>query len=106
MKIELAAITSALGAIGVQKKGGKGKPPRGAPSRGPRKPPSGRRGRRRTHNRRRTRSSARAGLDKVLQLPPMGAAHRCRVHEDASGVQQAHGGCKVATVWTSEGLSV
>jgi hypothetical protein len=35
MKIDLAAITSALASIGVQKKGGKGKP------RGPRKPPSG-----------------------------------------------------------------
>jgi hypothetical protein len=41
MKIELAAIMSALAAIGVQKKGGKGKPPGGAPPRGPRKPPSG-----------------------------------------------------------------
>jgi hypothetical protein len=41
MKIELAAITSALASIGVQKKGGKGKPPGGAPTRGPRKPPSG-----------------------------------------------------------------
>jgi hypothetical protein len=41
MKIELAAITSALALIRVQKKGGKGKPPWGAPPRGPRKPPSG-----------------------------------------------------------------
>jgi hypothetical protein len=41
MKIELAAITSALASIRVQKKGGKGKPPEGAPPRGPRKPPSG-----------------------------------------------------------------
>jgi hypothetical protein len=41
MKIELAAITSALASIGVQNKGGKGKPPGGAPPRGPRKPPSG-----------------------------------------------------------------
>jgi hypothetical protein len=32
-----AAITSAPAAIGVQKKGGKGKPPGGAPPRGPRK---------------------------------------------------------------------
>jgi hypothetical protein len=37
MKMELAAITSALAAIGVQKKGGKGKPPGGAPPRGPSK---------------------------------------------------------------------
>jgi hypothetical protein len=36
MKTELAAITSALAAIGA-KKGGKGKPPGGAPPRGPRK---------------------------------------------------------------------
>jgi hypothetical protein len=40
MKAELAAITSALAAIGV-KKGGKGKPPAGAPQRGPRKPTTG-----------------------------------------------------------------
>jgi hypothetical protein len=37
MKMELAAITSALAAIGVQKKSGKPKPPGGAPPRGPRK---------------------------------------------------------------------
>jgi hypothetical protein len=37
MKMELPAITSALVAIGVQKKGGKGKPPEGAPPKGPRK---------------------------------------------------------------------
>jgi hypothetical protein len=36
MKMELAAITAALASIGVQKKGRKGKPPRG-----PRKPPLG-----------------------------------------------------------------
>jgi hypothetical protein len=36
MKMELAVIMSALASIGVQKKGGKGKPPGG-----PRKPPSG-----------------------------------------------------------------
>jgi hypothetical protein len=41
MKMELAAITSALAAIGVQKKGRKGKPPGGAPPRGPRKQPPG-----------------------------------------------------------------
>jgi hypothetical protein len=41
MKMELAAITSALALIGVQKKGGKGKPPGGAPPSGVRKPPSG-----------------------------------------------------------------
>jgi hypothetical protein len=41
MKMELAVITSALASIGVQKKGRKGKPPGGAPPRGPRKPPSG-----------------------------------------------------------------
>jgi hypothetical protein len=41
MKMELAAITSALAAIGVQKKGGKQKPPGGAPPRGPRKQPTG-----------------------------------------------------------------
>jgi hypothetical protein len=41
MKKELAAITSALAAIGVQKKGGKQKPPGGAPPRGPRKQPTG-----------------------------------------------------------------
>jgi hypothetical protein len=41
MKVKLAAITSALASIGVQKKGEKGKPPEGAPPRGPRKPPSG-----------------------------------------------------------------
>jgi hypothetical protein len=41
MKMELAAITSALGAIGVQKKGRKGKPPGGAPPRAPRKQPPG-----------------------------------------------------------------
>jgi hypothetical protein len=40
MKAELAAITSALAAIGA-KNGGKGKPPGGAPPRGPRKPPTG-----------------------------------------------------------------
>jgi hypothetical protein len=40
MKAELTTITSALAAIGV-KKGGKGKPPGGAPPRGPRKPPTG-----------------------------------------------------------------
>jgi hypothetical protein len=34
MKMELAAIPSALAAIGVQKNGGKGKPPGGAPLRG------------------------------------------------------------------------
>jgi hypothetical protein len=46
MKMELAAITSALAAIGVQKKGGKGKPPGGAPPRGPKKqPPSSTAGR-------------------------------------------------------------
>jgi hypothetical protein len=39
MKAELAA-TSALAAIGA-KKGGEGKPPGGAPPRGPRKPPTG-----------------------------------------------------------------
>jgi hypothetical protein len=41
MKHELAAILSALAALGVQKKGGKPKPPGGAPSRGPRKPAPG-----------------------------------------------------------------
>jgi hypothetical protein len=41
MKMELAAITSALAAIGVQKKGGKQTPPGGAPPRGPRKQPMG-----------------------------------------------------------------
>jgi hypothetical protein len=41
MKMELAAITSALAAIGVQKKGGKQKPQGGAPQRGPRKQPTG-----------------------------------------------------------------
>jgi hypothetical protein len=41
MKMELAAITSALAAIGMQKKGGKQKPPGGAPPRGPRKRPPG-----------------------------------------------------------------
>jgi hypothetical protein len=41
MKNELAAISSALAAIGVQKKGGKPKPPGGAPPRGPRKQPTG-----------------------------------------------------------------
>jgi hypothetical protein len=41
MKMELAAVTSALAAIGVQKKGGKPKPPGGAPPRGPRKQPTG-----------------------------------------------------------------
>jgi hypothetical protein len=41
MKQELAAISSALAALGVQKKGGKPKPPGGQPK-GPRKPaPSG-----------------------------------------------------------------
>jgi hypothetical protein len=41
MKMELAAITSALAAIDVQKKGGKPKPPGGTPPRGPRKQPTG-----------------------------------------------------------------
>jgi hypothetical protein len=41
IKMELAAITSALAAIGVQKKGGKQKPPGGAPPREPRKQPTG-----------------------------------------------------------------
>jgi hypothetical protein len=41
MKHELAAILSALATIGVQKKGGKPKPPGGAPPRGPRKPAPG-----------------------------------------------------------------
>jgi hypothetical protein len=41
MKMELAAITSTLAAIGVQKKGGKSKPPEGAPPTGPRKQPTG-----------------------------------------------------------------
>jgi hypothetical protein len=41
MKMELAAIMSALAAIGVQKKGRKPKPPEGAPPRGPRKQPTG-----------------------------------------------------------------
>jgi hypothetical protein len=41
MKNELAAISSELAAIGVQKKGGKAKPPGGAPPRGPRKQPTG-----------------------------------------------------------------
>jgi hypothetical protein len=41
MKMELAAITSALAAIGVQKKGGKQKPPEGAPLKRPRKQPTG-----------------------------------------------------------------
>jgi hypothetical protein len=41
MKNELAAILSALAAIGVQKKGGKLKPAGGAPPRGPRKQPTG-----------------------------------------------------------------
>jgi hypothetical protein len=41
MKMELAAITSALAALQVQKNGGKGKPPWGAPPRGPRKQPPG-----------------------------------------------------------------
>jgi hypothetical protein len=41
MKMELAAIMSALAAIGVQKKGGKQKLPGGAPPRGPRKQPTG-----------------------------------------------------------------
>jgi hypothetical protein len=41
MKMELAAITSALAAIGVQNKGGKQKLPGGAPPRGPRKQPMG-----------------------------------------------------------------
>jgi hypothetical protein len=40
MKAELAAITSALASIGVNK-GGKGKPPGGTPPGGARKPPSG-----------------------------------------------------------------
>jgi hypothetical protein len=42
MKNELAAILSALAALGVQKKGGKLKPPGGALPRGPRKPAPGR----------------------------------------------------------------
>jgi hypothetical protein len=41
MKNELAAISSALAALNVQKKGGKPKPPGGAPPRGPRKPAPG-----------------------------------------------------------------
>jgi hypothetical protein len=41
MKVELAVITSALASIGVQKKGGKGKSPGGAPPRAARKPPFG-----------------------------------------------------------------
>jgi hypothetical protein len=41
MKYELAAILSALAAIGVQKKGGKPKPQGGAPPRGARKQPTG-----------------------------------------------------------------
>jgi hypothetical protein len=41
MKMELAAITSALAAIGMQKKGGKQKQPGGAPPRGPRTQPTG-----------------------------------------------------------------
>jgi hypothetical protein len=41
MKNELAAISSALAAIGVQKKGGKPKPPGGVPPRGSRKQPTG-----------------------------------------------------------------
>jgi hypothetical protein len=44
MKAELAAISSALAAIEA-KKGGKGKPPGGAPPRGPRKQPGGLAGR-------------------------------------------------------------
>jgi hypothetical protein len=39
--MELAAIKSALAAIGVQKKGRKPKPPGGAVPRGPRKQPTG-----------------------------------------------------------------
>jgi hypothetical protein len=41
MKNELAAISSALAAIGAQKKGGKPKPPGSALPRGPRKPALG-----------------------------------------------------------------
>jgi hypothetical protein len=41
MKMELAAITSALAAIGMQKKGGKPKPPGGPLPREPRKQPTG-----------------------------------------------------------------
>jgi hypothetical protein len=41
MKNELAAISSAQAAIGVQKRGEKRKPPGGAPPRGPRKQPTG-----------------------------------------------------------------
>jgi hypothetical protein len=41
MKNELAAISSALAALGVHKKGGKPKPPGGTPPRGPRKPAPG-----------------------------------------------------------------
>jgi hypothetical protein len=53
MKMELAAITSALAAIGVQKKGGKPKPPGGAPTRRAKEAANrqhGRRGRHRTLN--------------------------------------------------------
>jgi hypothetical protein len=97
MKAELAAITSALAAIGA-KKGGKGKPPGGAPPRGrsgkgAKKPADwqhGRRGRRRTLDRQRDGPTACKGLDQVLPLPPMGAAHCGRMHKDASRVRQTH----------------
>jgi hypothetical protein len=108
MKMELTAITSALAAIGVQKKGGKGKPPGGAPPRGPRKQPPGI-----------TAGGAGAGCSRPDALGPQHARYwikcyncrqwgqnRRRVHEDTSRVQQAHAGSKVATVWGSERLTV
>jgi hypothetical protein len=115
MKAELAAIRTALAAIGV-KKGGKGKPPRGAPPRGSEKAADGqhgRRGRRRTLDSRCDGPKARKGLDQVLPLPPMvlplppmGAAHCGRMRKDASGVRQTHTQCKIAAVWSGKGLSV
>jgi hypothetical protein len=64
MKTELAAITSALAAIGA-KKGGKGKPPGGAPPSGPRKQTGSSTGRAGVGS---DGPTACEGLDKVLPL--------------------------------------
>jgi hypothetical protein len=109
MKMELAAIMSALAAIGVQVKGGKREATKGRFTKGAKKAASGqhgRRGRRRTLNGGCAGSASCMGMDKVLQLPIMGPAHCSRVQEDTSGMRQAHTGSKVATVWGNERLAV
>jgi hypothetical protein len=73
MKMELAAITSALASIRVQKKGGKRKPPGGAPPRGSRKPPSGS-----------TAGGAGAGRSTADALGPQHAHDRIKCYNGAA----------------------